>query len=48
MARAVRLDVQLPPPGPRRVAVIASLVLGALVALLIPLILGVLVLESLR
>lgn len=42
------LDVELPPPGPRRVAVIACLVLGALVALLLPVALAVLVVENLR
>ncbi|HEY6105575.1 MAG TPA: hypothetical protein VIV59_06315 [Anaeromyxobacteraceae bacterium] len=44
----VHLDVALPPPGPRRVAVIASLVLGAMVALLLPVVLAVLVVETMR
>lgn len=44
----IHLDVALPPRGPRRVAVIASLVLGAVVALLLCLVFAVLVVETIR
>jgi hypothetical protein len=44
----VHLDVVLPPPGAGRVAVIASLVLGAMVALLLPVVLGILIVETMR
>lgn len=44
----VRLEVVLPPPGAARVAVIASLILGAAVALLLPVVLGILVVETMR
>lgn len=44
----VHLDVALPPSGPRRVAVIASLLLGAGVALLLCVVFVVLVVETLR
>lgn len=42
------LDVALPPRGPRRVAVIAALILGAAVALLLPAMLAVVVFETMR
>ncbi len=44
----LRLDVVLPPPGAGRIAVIASLVLGAVVALLLPVVLGILLVETMR
>ncbi len=44
----LRLDIVLPPPGAGRIAVIASLVLGAVVALLLPVVLGILVVETMR
>ena len=44
----VHLDVALPPPGPRRLAVIASLVLGALVALTLCVVFALLVVETVR
>lgn len=43
-----RLDIVLPPPGAGRIAVIASLLLGAVVALLLPVFLGILVVETMR
>jgi hypothetical protein len=48
MPSKVHLDVQLPERGPARVAVIVSLVLGAAVALLLPAILGVFIVETLK
>ncbi len=42
------LDVALPPPGPRRLAVIGSLILGAAVALTLCAVFAVLVVETLR
>ena len=44
----IRLDLVLPPPGAGRAAVIASLILGAAVAVLLPLVLGILVVETMR
>ncbi|HEU4386054.1 MAG TPA: hypothetical protein VFR85_21395 [Anaeromyxobacteraceae bacterium] len=44
----IHLDVSLPPPGPRRLLVIASLVLGALVALTLCAVFAVLVIETVR
>ncbi|HYG70479.1 MAG TPA: hypothetical protein VD838_22570 [Anaeromyxobacteraceae bacterium] len=41
--RAFRIDAPLPPSGPKRYLLIAWLVLGALVALFVPIVLAVLI-----
>jgi hypothetical protein len=41
-------DAPLPPPGPRRWAVLAALAAGGLVALLVPVLFGIVVLSFLR
>lgn len=44
----IHLDVALPPPGARRVAVVGSLLLGAAVALILCAVFAVLVVETVR
>lgn len=41
-------DAPLPPPGPRRWAVLGMLVVGGLVALLVPIVFAIVLLSMLR
>ena len=41
-------DAPLPPPGPRRWAVVAMLAMGGLVALLVPVVFAIVLLSMLR
>ncbi|MGC3996755.1 MAG: hypothetical protein QM767_04155 [Anaeromyxobacter sp.] len=42
------LDIQLPPPGPARWGVVAAMIVGGLVALLVPVVFFILLIDMLR
>ncbi len=46
--RLIKTELELPPPGPRRLAVIAGLVLGGTVAVLMFAVFGAFLVETLR
>jgi hypothetical protein len=46
--RLIKTELELPPPGPRRLAVLAGLVLGGTVAVLMFAVFGAFLIETLR